>query len=312
MPRSFRRVKKTSSISLPRVGFPLLAIFAFFVVFCVYFSYKNDKWDGVSRFTVVVSTENPTIYSYNPDSNSLLVLSIPKNTQVSSWGGYGDLFVGSLWNLGKQEKKGGVILQKSIQKSLGVPVDAYIDKSGEEVFSEGAWGFVRALTLSFRTGALGTNLTFFDRVRLVMSVAGVGKTTRVSLDAEKMGIVKKTTLSDGVDAFLVSTSLNNGALSSFRDDLIFKEGKTVRVVNASGKSGLAGSVTRLVGVLGLRVLSVETAQVVNSDRCVVRGVEGSSGTRAVAKMVKLYGCKYQNSEVSGADLEIVIGNKFED
>src|SRR3989344_2120333 len=78
-------------------------VFIGILIFSLYDAWQNRVWRG-ARVTVVVASESPRVYSYNPENQSLTTFEVPKNTQVEASGGYGTWLVGNLWDLGKQEK----------------------------------------------------------------------------------------------------------------------------------------------------------------------------------------------------------------
>lgn len=278
------------------VTFLLLAVGA---AVKVYQSWQNKVWIEGARISVVVPLADPTVYSYDPQNQTVTSFSIPQTTEITLAGEYGNWPAGSAWQLGANENKVW-LLAASVQKSLGVPIDAWLAQGG--IFDNGPLSFLLAGK---------TNLTFFDRLRLVAAVGRVGRLGRDQLDLVKLGVLKKTKLADGQDGYIVVTEKIEGVLDVLRDDRIFTEGKTLRIVNASGKSGLGAQGSRTATLLGLRVIGVDTGRQVFGGVCSLSAKQGKEGGLVYKRLMQVFGCEPSGQLPQGpADFEITIGEEF--
>src|SRR3990167_6129084 len=134
------------------------------------YNHKRSSQGILAKLIFVVASDNPKVYSYNPQAEKLVVFEIPANTQIETSRGYGQWFAGSLWKLGEQEKLRGELLRESVQKSLGLPVDGWIEERGEALFAPRKLGVMSALFEALTTTRIKSNLTFFDRLHLLMKV----------------------------------------------------------------------------------------------------------------------------------------------
>lgn len=293
-----------------RIAKLLLLLFLGFSVFKLFGAWHNRLWLGETRITIIVASENPTLYSYNPENATIAEIKIPQNTEVESVSGYGNWLVGSLWNLGKQEKKSGFLLSRSVQKSLGVPVDAWIGPGGEVLFTDHKLGFLAAVFQVARARSIESNLTFFDRVNIILAASRVGRLSRISTDLVKRGVISKTVLPDGMSGYVITPEKTTSGLD-LRDDKVFMEAKTLKVTNSTKTSGLAAQVSRVASVLGLRVISTDTTTQKVLGVCVVAGKESDLKSVAAQRLVQIYGCSQEVGNPSGpTNLEIIIGAKF--
>lgn len=264
----------------------------------IYQSWQNKVWIEGARISVVIPLADPTVYSYDPQNQTVTSFSIPKTTEITLAGEYGNWPAGSAWQLGVNENKAW-LLSASIQKSLGLPVDAWVGQVG--IFDKAPLSFL----LEGKT-----NLTFFDRLRLVAAVGKVGRLGRNQLDLVKLGVLKKTELADGQDGYIVVSEKIESVLDVLRDDRIFAEGKTVRIVNASGKSGLGAQGKRTATLLGLRVIGVDTGRQAFGGVCRLSAKQAATGL-VYRRLMQVFGCEPSGQLPQGpADFEITIGEEF--
>lgn len=301
-----KRERKRSSTPFVILGrFLVIALFALALggLYKLFSSWQNRLWIPGARFTVIVAADNPTIYSYNPKNNELLVITVPKNTEVEAAGGYGNFFAGSLWELGVRKGVGGEILSASLTRALGFPIDAWVDWRGERLL----------LSKSPNIEVLGpimTNLTFFDRFNLLLAAGGTSQVNRRMIDLEGIGIIKKTVLADGVGGFTVLPERAKVVFEAFRDETVLGEGRTLVVVNTTGERGLAADVVRVAATLGLRV--VGTSQREDKVRgCIVKKRPNVKDSVSARRLAGIFACRQEVGNFSGAsDMELILGEEF--
>lgn len=265
-------------------------------------SWRNRIWREGTRITFVVSERDPIIYSLSPDGK-LLEFKLPGNTQIETAGGYGTFLAGSLWELDQQKGKDGELLRLSIQRTLGIPVDAWIG-GGEQLFSRGYLSKIAVFKES-------TNLTFFDRLALLINISGVNSADKKSLDLEESRILRKERFLDGVEGFIVVPEEAKLFFEALRDEEVVREGKTLTVVNTTSARGLARMVADVAGTLGVRVVATQTQGEGRDDICVIRGKKEDLGSLSARRLSQIFQCKRENGETRGAtSLEIILGGDF--
>lgn len=281
-----------------------------FICYRLFNSWQNSQWLTGTRLTVVVASENPKVYSYNPEARRLVVFTIPANTQIETSRGYGQWFVGSLWKLGEQENIHGELLRESVQKSLGLPVDGWIEERGKALFAPRKLGVASALFEALTSTSIKSNLTFFDRLHLLMKVGVVGISARREMDLAILGVLKEEKLADGSDGYSVIPDKAKLALEGLRDDLVFAEEKKVVIVNTSKKAGLATDVGRIAMILGVRIIGAQTSSE-EVGECEIRGNKDQLKSLSARRLLGIFGCKQANvNATSPQDLELWLGEEF--
>ena len=277
----------------------------------IYLSWQNRVFVSGTRLTVVAAQENPTLYSYSPSSRELTIIVIPKNTQVEAAGGYGSWSVGSLWDLGNQEGKGGEVLRNTVMKAFGIPVDGWVGPDGEDLFKNEALSFPVKVFKAISSGSIKTDLTFFDRLSL-LSIGAVSSSRRGSLDLEAKGVLAKKRLPDGVEGFIIIPERGKIVFEELRDSALLNERKTAFVFNATGKAGLAGQAVQVVSTLGIRVIGAGKGEEKIED-CQIRVKEKDSGSISARKLSRIFGCRMITggfTESASSDIEILLGEGF--
>lgn len=292
--------------------FLALTVLVIFVslVWQVFSSWQGRLWKQERRFTVVVAGKDPTVFSFDPQTRTLSVVIIPSNTQIEAAGGYGFWLVGSLWELGQQEGLGGTLLVESLKKSFGIPIDGFVDPRGETLFSLRSLAFPLSVKEAVLSGRVSTNLTFFDRLNVLLGPGSVGQADRNSIDLRESRVLRQSVLSDGTQGFEVVSEQTEASFARlFRDERVFTEGKTLSVVNTTGKAGLASEVARLARVLGVRVIKVGSSEA-KVDACKIRGARQDLDSFSARRLVTLLGCPLEEGIGELAQLELILGEGF--
>ena len=123
--------------------------------------------------------------------------------------------------------------------------------------------------------------------------------------------IEKGKLSDGLNGYIVVADRAAVGLDILRDDKIFVEMKTLKISNASDVGGLAGEVSRVALVLGIRVLDMGSSNDKYRGVCSVKGGGEQLRSLAARRITQIYGCDQSIKELnSAADLELIIGDRF--
>lgn len=305
------RRRKTKPFFLLR-RFLLLAGAALLVgIFWKSFSSWQDRlWIPGARFTVLVAEEDPTLYSYNPKSKELFIISFPANTEVEAARGLGTYLLGKLWALGEQENLSGELLASSVSRVFGLPIDGWMGPGGKSFFEPAGLSWPAVFLKAVFSGLGETNLTFFDRLNTLLEVAPVSRVYRKEISLEDKKVIVKSRLSDGVAGFKVVPEQARVVFEVLQDEAVFEEGKTVEIVNATDKTGLGTSVAGVLSTLGARVVGTQTRRE-DVDDCVVRFKKSAAGSLTARKIVGILKCGREEKDSGAfADIEVLLGEKF--
>ena len=306
-----RKTRRTPSVKKKRLTpvvkylilIAFLAIFGF-VLWKMGEAWTKRLWKDGSRITIVVANPSPEVFSYNPENASITQFTVPSDAQLDASGGYGSWSAASLWDLGIQERAGGQILARSIQRSFGIPVNGWTGRGGNVLFAEGELGWFSLVNIQ-------SNLTFFDKVNLLLASGRVGRLSRANIDLEQRGVIKPKSLADGTKGFVINPDKSLSELDTLRDDKVFLDQKALKITNAASVSGLAAQVSRVASVLGLRVISTDSTKGKVLGVCTVRGKDSELKSFAARRLVATYGCESEVGDPSGpTNLEIILGAKF--
>lgn len=236
-----------------------------------YGGFVRSSWNGKSAVNVVVaSTEGDkpsiNILSYDPQEKRVTILSVSDQIYMDLPKGYGSWRVSSVYNLGQEENppKGAALLKLSISKLVGLPIDGIIIKKGDDQtkFSDKIYSFRKnpLSILSFLKGA-HSDLTLAESVRIFWDVSKIREDQIQVLDLAQSTITESRLLADstrvlGVDTIQMDIFIRN----KMADSVIFDEGVSVTVLNATSHPGMAQDASRIITNMGANVVSVSTTE----------------------------------------------------
>jgi len=266
--------KKKSSIYLG-------LFFIFLISFLVLFSFLWQKalpsiWDGRSRIGIVSMKENELdITVFLPKQEKTVSFKAPLNTMGETPFGFGEYQLGSVYALGKLENEGGKLLMRTVQDNFSIFV------SGFRV--EG-----------------GSNLTWWDSLRVWWYEVLVASKKEV-VDLSKEQVFEASTLADGTKVFRIKTLLLDEVINQeLFDEEMLQEELEVAVLNASGESGVASKVSRLIRNLGGDVTVVSSLEPVEVSKIQVTKESD----------LKSYTVEFLSSILSIEQVELVADSKF--
>ncbi|HET9946947.1 MAG TPA: LytR C-terminal domain-containing protein [Patescibacteria group bacterium] len=171
---------------------------------------------------------------------------------------------------------------QSAEKTIGVPVDAQI-----EVPSQDPKDIPNHLPFF---GSIGSSFTQFDSIRL--------------------SLFAKTVNADNITTKYISlpqdvSSIDTTLTSLFTDQALYKEGKTVAIINAGGVSGGGNQIARMLGHIGCNVISVTTA---DSDSDVSKLLYTGAPSYSLSRFQRIFhivGQKVDSQQI--ADITVIIG-----
>ena len=174
--------------------------------------------------------------------------------------GYGSWKVGSIYDLGQEEKPqiGSNLLKLSISKLVGLPIDGLIiqkDLSQPSVEDlVGGWRKNPFNRLTFLR-SISTDLTPIELYKFIKSSSSVRPDQITSLNLAQSNITRSQLLPDssrvlGVDTIKLDTFIRD----NISDPTLSEEDLTLAIFNATPHPGLAQQAQRIMTNLGMNVI----------------------------------------------------------
>lgn len=290
--------------SKPNRKIAIIAVFGFIVLLMgLIYHFLPSKWDLKSRIILAIPTKtgDVTVSIFDPQSHSIMYFSLPASMQVNASGNLGSWKLGSIWQLGIQEKKGGKLLTQTLLKSLHIPADAWASQEAIGLLSKNIGNIARA-----GIKIKDTNLSFKDRINITLFSLRLHPSDKYEINLVDSGYIYETRLLDGEEGYTHKKVLPSKILSYVSDPAIASGQLRVAISDSSGPSNAAGQITEVVESLGGKVLSIEDEAETQSD-CLIHTTKPDIAD----KIADLLGCNITNQKPTGNfDIEIVIGNSF--
>lgn len=270
----------------------------------LFFLIKTSIWNGKEKFTLAVNGGETVLISiFDPRRGSITKILIPNSVQIVAAGGLGTWKLGSVWQLGQNEKRGGDLLAKTVTKNFAFPVYAWGD-AGASGFSDGRISKV----LSAIIGKYKTNLKIGDRIKLGIFSLKVGQTKRITINlADISESLREQTFLDGSKGYILRGGIPDRITALFTDEAYSNKNYKAQIVLKTVNQKSAESVSRVVEVMGVKVASVikEDPEDIN---CIVTGKN-----RSLVKSIALVlGCdkKEEKEAQDSFDIEVILGEGF--
>lgn len=301
MPRSKRRIRKQSKSQ--KSFLPLFLVgFLFLVIGFVVCVLKSGLWKGKEKFSVVVKEKNDVLVAVvDPEAGTVTQVKIPAETQVLVAGGLGSWKLGSVWQLGINEKKPGELLARTIAKNFGFPVFAWAEEKAQGFFTG------QGLASAF-FGHYPTNLRLGDRLALAKFALGVGQTkrTEINLALFNQFLVKKV-LTDGSLGYKLSGKVPEDVKAVFTDEKVSDANLKAHIILRTSNRSFAGQVAGVIETIGAKVSLISDEEIDQNLSCLLRSKDPS----LQKKLVRIFGCEELSKEKeTGFDIEIILGEGF--
>lgn len=249
-------------------------------------------WDRNSRLVLAVlgGEDNVYVSIFDPMSHVLTKVELPGNTLVSTSHNFGTWKLSSIIKLGEQEKIGPDLAAKTLTKSFKFPIDAWAE---EEI-----------LTQPFSEHK--TNLTFKDKINLGLFSFFVKNADRSNIDIRDTGYLRKSTLPDGEEGYVIAGSVPPNVASYFSDPVFSNEATRITIIDATESVSVSGQLSDIIEVLGGKVFSVQDITPAPSG-CTIKGLN----QHIVKRLATILSCgsTFENPD-SNFDVEIYIGKDF--
>jgi len=271
---------------------------------------RNYIWDAKFNINLLLRTDRNSILSYNPEEKKIVILNIPDETFLEVPKGYG------FWQLRAVYKLGGnQLLVDTLRNFLGIPIDGFLDFSGEA--DQSAAGIVQKLKQNPFSGLnlisnLKTDLTLWELIRLKLGIAGVrfDKVNEINLDTFE--ILNKETLPDGTEVLTADPVKLDSVLVDLADPAFTFEHKAIAVWNATSRPLIAQKVARIITNLGGNVIITANAEE-KLEKTIVYGEKSASLKRLkqIFASDDKISSSSANPESSRAEINIFLGEDFD-
>lgn len=279
----------------------LVLLLIFFLILKVVFS--PSLWEDEYQFSFSYPTNDGVVVSVlNPTTNSATNLFIPNNTQMQVADQLGGWRLGSVWELGKQEKVGGYLLSRSLAKTFYMPVDAWAEKTMKD-YDSGLWSRTKAIFLT-----TDTNIKFKDKLMLWLFMFSLPKGNNQDIDLRETSVLSQSRLPDGSEGF-VPDALNDRVERLFFVDILSQENKRVGITNVANNSGPISMIAGTFETMGINPVVIKDEDYDEEFLCAVYTQDKASYT---AKKISLvFDCPIKEKRSpSNLDIDFVYGGEF--
>lgn len=308
-----KRKKKIErfQIILKRLVLGCIVLFLLILVTKLYSAWTNRVWGGEEKITIVVNSQTPKIYSFDPISQKVTVLELPRSLEIAASHGLGSWFAGSLYELGLQKKMGGELLRTSLQKSLGIPIDAWVASRDGVFFQDEPKAKITFLLQTLLPNSnVATNLSIIDQLNLLIKTSSSRVTTK-EINPLAFGVIRKKDFGFEEEAYELTSERTNHAFTKyFRDELVFSESKTISIINTTSRAKLAQEISFVISTLGVKVIETKQSDEAVSN-CTLKGASHQLSSNSARRLTRLFKCEKETSTPQGpADLELILGEEF--
>jgi len=295
-------------------------VVVFFVVLGIGAFIQWVRYFTPERQTIVIVADPFLIVSFNSRKQQFTVAKIPGDTRIDAVHGYGKYPLASLWKLDRIDKRGGTLFIKSLEESLSLPIDGYIDPFGQaipQVVTSDSLSFIRrsfSLWVPFQLlYQKRTNVPFFSLIAFAVNVASTRFDAFVTYDADRLLTLYDETLPDGsvvrsLDAERFRVLLAN----SFEYTTLRIERLKVGIYNTTATPLLGQRISQTLEQLGMFVIFIANDEPVTTTCEVVARPEYKK-SQTVQLLLHLYDCLFVSSTAldSRDDVSLRIGNAYE-
>ena len=199
-------------------------------------------------------------------------------------GELGTWHLGSVWQLGVNEKQGGGLLARTMIKNFGFPVIVWQDEENGQ-----------------------SNLSLGDRLRFSLFRLRKGKKPEETIDLSQTSFLKKTQFIDGTWGWRIWGEMPSDVAALFPEDELLSRSIKAKIVNFSGKTTLGESIGQVLEIIGIKVGSIQKEEVRDFD-CALLGKDN----QLVQRLNLIFDCKDEAKEPleAGFAVSLEIGRRF--
>ncbi len=283
--------------------YPLLLLIFLVCLFTLYLIIVPAKyWDGKTRLALAIQDKDGSVKLsvFDPQTDSITILNIPANTEVEVTRQLGSWKMGSVWQLGVNEKIGGSIISETASSSLRLPTETWADTP--------ALGLTKDGTLAIWTAVFGnykTNLNLKDRLAIGLFAQGVKSPQRNEIDLAATPLLVKTKLADGSTGYKVRDSAVAQISTYFADAQISKENLNVVIYYPRNRLQEVQKLGEVIQILGVKVTSLEPLTQDLNFNCIIN----SQGNLTTKKIADVFNCKTEIKK-NQTGIELRVGEDF--
>jgi len=282
--------------------FILLALIVFL---CCWPLLKPQK----GRVSLVFISQPIVVASLEPGKN-LTLLALPDNLYLEVPGGLGNYRLGSVYQLGELEEKGGggELLVKTISNYLALFIDGYVEISTAD--KDHLLGQLPLLL--FKKGK--TNLERWRLFKFWWQAERLRQDKIKYISLKETKILKKEKLPDDTEILTTENFRLDELMGKyFVDSQVKKEALKIEILNAAGRPGLAKKMARLVTNLGAEVINVGNYSVQYQTSSIKYQEKTIEKKYTLQKLEKILQVKAKREELgeSRADILILVGKDYQ-
>lgn len=297
-----RRRKK--SRNRKRKSFPKWVFPAFILLSLFIFIFIHTKYWGKNLNLAVVSPSDSgvVVRIFNQTRREMYIVNIPGNTQVETAHDLGTWRIGSVWQLGINEKLGGRLLSDTVIKNFMFPVGVWAGSDFNKIINGNFIEILGSVIFSKRT-----NLGVGDRVRIAYFSHKIKDFQRYNVDLADTKFLERTKLKDGKLGFIVTNDFSQKLLPAFAE---FEKGKIlISVFYEFEDKSIANNIARTLETMGAKPILIKKVSpdyYPFSDSCLVRGDKSGIAERVAS----IFSCGFKSDLDKGGNIEIILGKGF--
>lgn len=257
------------------------------------------------------------VYSWDRTSDRFTVVTIPTDTAVSATRGYGTYSLESLWKLDQLDRHDGRLIKESVEETLGLPIQFFIDPGDTAATEAQAAPALRSLfsfgsLLRLVRGQIRTDMPASSFSAFVFAVRGTAPENIFSLEIPDTSVLVAQNRADGSEEVIFDVQRYDAIIGTrFELIPIRNERLSVTVANTAGVPSLGTRAARLLSHLGVLVVSVgnETPLV---DRCELRGKKADLSSQTAALIIRTLSCvAVPVPQTDTSDLHVRVGTEYQ-
>ncbi len=294
--RNYQRSKKVKSRILK-----YLFLFFFLVFFIgLIFLFGKVFGEGFEKTILVVKGADggADVVIFDPETEELIRILIPAETQVEVARSLGVWRLRSLWELGRYEGVNGALVAKTITGFFNFPV-YYWAESSHKILDLNPINIFKVVFFS------KTNLSLKDKIKLTLFSLGVKNVKRIDIDLSQTPYLKKEVLIDGEEGYIL-TQAPKDIFVFFAEPVFAKRGLRIMLVDSTGTFQVSEKISKILEVMGGKVVLL-TKEEPKELNCVV----GGKDERILKKLVLLFSCDVEDQPPpENFDLKLIVGKEF--
>jgi len=286
----------------------LRIIIAVMVLYIVFISFRTIStslfFSHGDRITILFYGTNSQLLSLDLKDNVNYIIDFDNEMAALVPGGYGRYKFGALGRLSEIEKNPKILLN-TFSSAISGYVPYYVTPQKNAVYDE-EFQHARAgipkinLLTVFNSSHLRTNARFTDRLFLFFTLINKRRSDFIPLSGSLHDPSKSTLYSE--------ESFQKKYKGFFYEKRLRAEGKNIRIVY--GTYSATKTLSRIIEGIGIRVVDVSYL----GDKMIPAGctiLDSSKSNLTSVTLSKLFDCQIKHGQISGADIELILGQKLE-